>query len=84
MQFAYATPCANRLPSPPTAPRRSAPPSCHTSWPAYAPPMRCMGFNYTPSPFEAVDEPFLLGKLPSSSRKGESYKNYLNSMHGVR
>lgn len=54
-----------------------------------------MGFNYLPqsilqeayamsAPVEAADEPFLLSKLLASSRKSESYKDSLNSLHGVR
>ncbi|KAF9479731.1 hypothetical protein BDN70DRAFT_878491 [Pholiota conissans] len=34
------------------------------------------------APVEASDEPFLLTKLLDSSRRGESYKDSLNSMHG--
>lgn len=36
------------------------------------------------APVEAADEPFLLTKLLDASRRGESYKDSLNSMHGVR
>lgn len=35
------------------------------------------------TPVEAADEPFLLTKLLASRRKGESYKDALNSIHGV-
>ncbi|KAF8203835.1 hypothetical protein BJ912DRAFT_941171 [Pholiota molesta] len=34
------------------------------------------------APVEAADEPFLLTKLLDASRRGESYKDSLNSMHG--
>ncbi|KAF8973545.1 hypothetical protein BDZ97DRAFT_1775664 [Flammula alnicola] len=34
------------------------------------------------APVEAADEPFLLTKLLGSRRRGESYKDSLNSLHG--
>jgi len=36
------------------------------------------------SPVEAEDEPMLLNRLLTYARRKESYKDALNSLHGVR
>jgi hypothetical protein len=67
----------------------------HSQYPNVMQGMNPMNFPFIPqqvihdalamsAPVEAADEPTLVQAILSSRNKGETYKDALNSLHGVR